>query len=455
MKKIKLGRREFLINSAAAALAVPAISLLESDPALAQNNAKRFILFTSANGTFHPNFWPGGINNDDGFRLGRLGGNFNKQEVPFANVALPQIVSPFEALKAKMLMTHGVSVRKDAAGEDHGWGRHRAFTGLESNNPNATARSIDVHMANQLGSQLLPIGVQYYDPFSSGRISFQSPGNPTAVIDNPQQIYDRVVGAGIDPNEGQVSTAFLDQASQSLSRLMPRFSQNVRERIEISLDSLSDSAARLTELRSSTCAVPENVNVPPKNPGVGRTFFDTAVCNFNIQMMITALTCNRSSVASFAFGTSASELVYSHLTVNGSRISASHHSLSHQGKDTTNNTTLLAPNWREELTAVCRYQASVIAGFAQALENIPEGNGTMLDNTIILWENELGIGDPHVHRTHPTLIVGGGNFGIRGNRMNSMFDQSPESALYLNAICDRIGVNKIVGNKGSINGGLM
>lgn len=454
MKKIKIGRRELLLNSAAFCLAAPALRIFETD-AYAQANPKRFVMFSSANGTFHQNFWPGALTNDDGFRNGRLDNNFNNRDTQLTNIAvLPQIIRPFDSLKDSLLLVHGVNVvANNPNREDHSWGRHRAFTGLASTDRNGTARSLDVHVANALGGgPLLPIGVQYYDRYNTGRISFQNTGNPTVVLDEPGQIFAAVTGNADNGQPSEpIDTKFLDSAAAGLKDLLPQFSGPARLRIEQNLDALSDASKLLNGSLAAACQNNENISVPIKNPADGRTYFDTAVCDFNIEMLVTALSCGYTQTASFMFGTSASELVYRHLQVAGSAITASHHSLSHQGKDTVNDQ-LLAPNWREQLTAVCQYQASVIAGFAARLAAIPEGNSNMLDNTIILWENELAIGDPHQHNTHPTLLLGGKNLGVRGGRLLSRFDQAPESAIYLNAICERLGVAKIVGDKASLTG---
>ena len=439
-KKIKVGRREFLMNASAAMLAVPAIRLFETD-AYAQANPKRFVLFFSPNGTFRPNFWPQLSNDGES-----LNSNFNNQVVPLANVgALPSITSPFSSLMAKTTLVHGLHNPR-IGGDDHQQGSRRNMSGIVSPQI-TTGTTIDNHVANQLGQDLLATGVHYYEHGAYGAVSHVNAGNPTQVVDNSRQFFNQVIGSA---NQGPpLDTSFIDLAAADISPLLKYFSKDVQTRLEFNLDSLSDSVNRIRAMEASECRLAPGSEVPPGDSNGFRQSFNVAHSRFNIDMISTALACNRSRVASFMFGCSISSIIYDNLTANGQPIIDDHHSISHrnQGADFSG---AEGPNWRAEYSAISQYHASEIARLAQNLDAIPEGNGTMLDNTIILWINELGAGEVHSHRSIPTAIIGGANMGIKGGQMVSMYNQQPDSGNFLNSICDHLGVSKIIAGKNSL-----
>ena len=108
-----------------------------------------------------------------------------------------------------------------------------------------------------------------------------------------------------------------------------------------------------------------------------------------------AFACDLTRVASIQFSTSLNRVRYPWIDATGEG-----HLLSHSG--VSDNVA------RVQLEARDAFHASRLARFLDKLSQIPEGNGTALDNTLVLWGNEVAVGATHAHTDMPLLMVGGG-----------------------------------------------
>ena len=98
-----------------------------------------------------------------------------------------------------------------------------------------------------------------------------------------------------------------------------------------------------------------------------------------------------------------------------------HHDLSHEGDSNTD-----AVN---KLVEINRWYAERFAGMMERLARIPEGDGTVLDNTVIVWVNELGKGNSHTRNDMPFVIGGSGGGALRTGRFHR-YDR-PHNDLWL------------------------
>ena len=126
------------------------------------------------------------------------------------------------------------------------------------------------------------------------------------------------------------------------------------------------------------------------NASNDKTFPD--IIKAQLATIVGAFTCDITRVASLIMSPSRSDVVLSWVNYMGSGFTESHHEVSHYGdseKDSKN-----------KLTIMNQWYAQQIADLIAALKAVPEGSGTLFDNTVILWTNELEIGNIHSH-THP------------------------------------------------------
>jgi ribosomal protein L30/L7E len=134
----------------------------------------------------------------------------------------------------------------------------------------------------------------------------------------------------------------------------------------------------------------------------------------HLDLIVGAFTCDITRVASLIATPSRSDVVMSWLGLN-----MAHHEMSHQSDAAG------APG----LIKVNTWYAQQIADFITALKAVPEGNGTLFDNTVILWCNELGIGNIHSHTRVPFLLAGSCGGYLKTGRYLSFPQGTPHNNL--------------------------
>jgi hypothetical protein len=120
-----------------------------------------------------------------------------------------------------------------------------------------------------------------------------------------------------------------------------------------------------------------------------------------------------------------------------------HHTLSHHQNN---------PVSIDKLVQIHRYHMKLFAYYLERLGSVPDGNGNLLDNMILLYGSALSDGNSHLHENLPVLLVGGAAGGIKGGRHLRYPDQTPMTNLHL-AVLDKLGVpvEKLGDSTGEIN----
>ena len=108
-----------------------------------------------------------------------------------------------------------------------------------------------------------------------------------------------------------------------------------------------------------------------------------------------------------------------------------HHPLTHHQNN---------PDWIEKITKVNSFHTELFSKFIGKLRSMPEGDGTVLDHSIIVYGSGISDGNEHTHEDLPVLLVGGGG-GVQGNRHVVYEPNTPMTNLYL-TLLDRIGVRQ-------------
>ena len=130
-----------------------------------------------------------------------------------------------------------------------------------------------------------------------------------------------------------------------------------------------------------------------------------------------ALACDLSRVATMMLAPSRSDIFFNFIDINNS-----HHDLSH---DPDSNTAS-----QMKLVQINQWYATQVAALITALKGVKEGSGTMFDNTIVFWCNELGIGNNHSHTKLPLLIAAGKSMGyFKTGQAVTMPDGTPHNRL--------------------------
>jgi uncharacterized protein DUF1552 len=317
---------------------------------------------------------------------------------------LGPIFGPLDAHKADITILNKLSMKsrdKGPGGDGHHRGVPHMLTGIEMlDEGNAGGPSIDQKIAGVIGkstkyaSLQLAVRIVYTD--TNSRPIWSAPGRVVPALQSPWDAYTRVFGnAGATtpatmPGTSMPSTvpakfdlrkSALDYGMDEVTRLSQRLSAADKERLQSYQDSLRDIERRLTEpmISVADCAPPDlgakvDVKAEANYPAIGKLQMDLAVA---------AMQCGLTRVVSLQWGNSNDQCRYPWL--NG---------IGNIGHDLAHNNGNCDPSGSKK-TTVFNWYAQQFAYLVGKLKGIKEGDGTMLDNTVVLWASEFGESNGH------------------------------------------------------------
>jgi hypothetical protein len=445
-----LTRRAFIRGASGAALALP---LLNDVPrALAQAAAappKRLIVVFSPNGTI-PSAWAS-TGSGASFKPGTI-------QQPFVTAGHQNDI----------VVVHGLDnlpTTDGAGGDAHGLGIGCLLTGIElqqgsqflagcgvpgqfcgsSGWPNGM--SVDQLIASKVGKTTQFLSLDFSVKRMSGslwsRMSYSDVNVPVTPMDDPSVAFDRIfanVGASASALQVQAARrkSVLDAIMPRYSSLASKLSAGDKDKVNTHLAALSDLESRLANTQttmpgaSGECLKPArptltaSAEVMYNSSGMevenSANDVDVPMRNQLIRdLVVAALACDLSRVATMMLAPSRSDIFFNFIGINNS-----HHDLSH---DPDTNTAS-----QGKLVQINQWYATQVAALVTSLKGVKEGAGTMFDNTIVFWCNELGIGNVHSHTKMPLLIAAGKNTGFQTGQAVTMPDGTPHNRLLLNLI---------------------
>jgi len=391
-------RREFLRDAGVSAAALPFIMNLPGLGFANQTQRKqRLIIVFSPNGVFPENFWPG----EEGDKF-----------------TLKESTKPFEPFKDKLLMLHGVCDKVKGDGDNHMRGIGCLLTGSElfpgniqggSHTPAgwATGISIDQEIKNFLQAKpetrtrfgSLELGVMVGERADTWtRMSYSGPNKPIAPLDDPYQLFNKLYGKTKDR---EALKSVLDDVQADLKKLGGTVGTEDRKLLEEHANYVREMEK---ELKSAKADVGHAV--PELEPGTRRDNENMPkLTKMNIDLMVGSFAADFARIATFQITNSVGGAKMKWLGID-----EGHHEISHEPDTNTKAV--------EKLTKINKWYAEQVAYMAKKLADIPEpgGKGSMLDNTTIVWTNELGKGNSHTLDNIPFVLMGGGLDGIKMGR---------------------------------------
>ena len=258
-------------------------------------------------------------------------------------------------------------------------------------------------------------------------IAWKTPEIPLPMEDNPRAVFERLFGASDSTDrrvrlaQNQKSRSVLDSVTGTVSSMQARLSADDRRRMDQYLESVRDTERRLQRSEKQVSEELPSIDQPAGIPG---SFEEHAKLQFDLLAL--ALQTDITRVGTFMLARELSNLSYPEIGV-----ADSHHPLSHHGND---------PAKIGRLGKLNLFHLQMFAHFVEKLKATPEGDGTLLDNTISLYG--AGIGNSNQHDPHnlPTVVVGGKALGLRGGRhLMHPEGKTPIANLYV-TLLDRLGV---------------
>lgn len=396
--------RRAWLTGAAGTLALP---LLDSLQARAADDGlpRRLVLFYNPNGTVPEHWFPTDIVSETEFSLG-------------------SIMSPLAHHRERLHIVGGVdsTVAQDPGnnGGPHQRGIGSLFTGqmlLEGEFADGCGKtagwpdglSIDQAVANHIGQttpfRSLELGVRANVNDVQGRISYSSSGSPLPPTNSPLDVYNRIFQRTepLDPNNPDSRRqSVIDTVKEQFRHLDAKLGRADQEKLGKHLALVEDLERRLSlpgTAAGGGCIAP---TTPPDLDEDNEETMD-AISRLHLDLLATAFACDLTRVASVQYSTGFNRIRYPWSDAEGEG-----HSLSHAGDSN-------AKAW-DTLTTRATWHAGEIAYFLDRLAEIPEGEGTVLDNTLVVWGNEISKGNSHSLDSIPYLLAGSVGGAVRGGR---------------------------------------
>jgi hypothetical protein len=381
MNQRGISRRALLRGLGGAMVALPFLEYFHPEAHAATYTApKRLLFLTTPNGTNPNTHWPTG------------------SETSFS---LSPLLSPLQAYKDNLIVLRGVDNRaaKATGINGHTDSVRCMLTGRKASNTEnddytaAGGISVDQQIAKEVGVNTLFKSLEYVTSYiyahAPNYCSFYDVSQPVPFEDEPDQLFTRVFGNFAAPKDDPVEIArradrqsVLNAVYKNYASLQSRLGSADRLRLDQHLTRVKELEQQLTTDVGPSCIVPPTPATGEKDSDVG------------IDIVMHALACDLTRVATIRTQYWDS---YSNFGITGSY----HDDYLHHVLDDPNAATMV--------DKVKTFQCATIAKIIDRLKAIPEGEGTLFDNTLVVWVDEFCHGYAHKHHEVPYVLLSGSN----------------------------------------------
>ncbi len=250
----------------------------------------------------------------------------------------------------------------------------------------------------------------------SSTISFRTPTSPLPMEHNPRKLFQRLFGQGDTPDERitllQQEKSLLDMVMSDAADLQRTLGAHDRALLGDYLDTVREIERRVQKKEQQDLS---NLELPVLPVGVPDDFDEHL--NLMFDMTLLAYQANLTRIANFMMAAEVSGRTYNHIGV-----ADAFHPLSHHGND---------PAKLDRLAVVQRYHTQAFAKFVKKMAEMPDGEGSMLDHSMILYGSNMSNSDRHNQFPLPTALIGGGCGKHKGGQHLRYPDHTPLSNVLL------------------------
>ncbi len=405
-----LSRRTMLrgmLGGSAVAIGLPVLDVMlnESGTAYADGSAfpRRYVQFFWGNGVL-PWYW----------NPGETGTQYE----------LSEQLAPLADVRESMAVVSGFDV-KTTGRVPHNSARAGFFScaplRVEGEQETWQAPSLDQVIAQAIGGETRFRSVQTGAVSNGGSISHSGPGQVLPSETSPFRFFERLFGAGfrlpgedteVDPTLA-LRRSVLDSVMGQQARLRATLGASDRRRLDQHLESVRELELRLARLELDppdyeACALPE---MPPETyPDDSRGRPDVRRTNLAFaRLHAMALACDQTRVVAHVLSPSVSDTVFAVDDIELSGVLRGHHDLTHN--EPLDDGSGMGMMWRTN--EVVKYVMGRLGDFIKELRAIPEGDGTLLDNSIVLASSDCSNPRLHLLTDYPVLLFGRGGGKIR------------------------------------------
>ncbi len=254
-------------------------------------------------------------------------------------------------------------------------------------------------------------------------LNWQTPTTPLPMEINPRVVFERMFGrAGTKAQRlarMQKDRSILDFISDDLADLHTMLGPRDRARLSEYLDDVREIERRIERAEKQT----GELTIPDAPIGVPDSFEDHVGLMFDLLAL--AWQADLTRVFTFMMAREFSQRTYPQIGV-----SEPHHTISHHGN---------IPERIAEHARVNAYHAGLFAKFLERLRALPDGDGTVLDRSLLVYGSGMSNGNGHTPYPLPHIVAGGAAGGVKGNRHLVAPEHSPNANLML-SVADKFGL---------------
>lgn len=426
--------RRTLLRGLGAAIALPALDAMLPAFAAPTRSARRLVYIYVPNGIVMNQWTPAAE-----------GATFD----------LPRILQPLQPYRDDLLVLSGLTHNTGRPlGDGDGDHARAAATYLTGVHPKKTAGA-DIHVGisvDQIAAQRIGNTTKFsslelacedgrlvgacdtgYSCAYSNSISWRTPSTPLPPETNPRSVFERLFGAE-DENPADRSkrlhyeTSILDYVLDDARRLAGKLGPTDRHKIDEYLSAVREIEHRIELAEKDNQQIVPSIEKPVGYPAA----FDEYV-KLMFDLLAVAFQTDLTRVSTFMLAREGSNRTYREIGIPDA-----HHALTHHRGN---------PEWIEKVASINTYHVEQFGYFLGKLKSTPDGDGSLLDHTLLAYGSGLSDGNRHDHADLPVLVAGGG----LGGRHIRYAKETPMNNLHL-TLLDRVGVQ--IDSLGDSNGEL-
>ena len=257
-------------------------------------------------------------------------------------------------------------------------------------------------------------------------LSWSSPTTPLPAEANPRVVFERLFGDGGSAADRLAALredgSLIDFVSEDIAHVEKKLGPSDRTKLSQYLESVREIERRIQKAEGETAKSPMPDLTRPI--GVPSEYADHARLMFDLQVL--AMQADITRVITFQLAREASTRTYPEVGVP-----EAHHPTSHHGND---------PEKLAKLAKINAFHVSLFAYYVQKLKATPDGDGTLLDHSMILLGSGMGNPDIHNHVNLPIVVAGGAASKSKGARHIKYAEPTPLANLHL-TLLERAGVH--------------
>jgi hypothetical protein len=255
-------------------------------------------------------------------------------------------------------------------------------------------------------------------------LNWQTPTTPLPMEMNPRAVFERMFGGGSTAGERlarmRTDRSLLDFVAEDLKHLEAGLGARDRGRLDEYLTHIREIERRISRAEQQAHAQPD---LPRAPVGIPESYAEHVALMFDLLAL--AYEADLTRVFTFMMAREVSQRTYPEIGVT-----EPHHSISHHGN---------RPAAIEGHAKVNAYHLGMFAKFLDRLRSTPDGDGSLLDHSIVVYGSGMSDGNGHTGSPLPHVVAGGGAGQVRGNRHVSTRPGTPMANLLL-AVAQKFGV---------------